>query len=195
MSQIYRRCSNTAQSTMAVGPAASQRVRGFTLIELLITIAVAAILIMVAVPSFTNIIVSNKLTTTANDLVGSINLARMEAIKRNATTQVCANTSNGTDTLGTACTTQTGAVYVLTNGAASSVRAGTTGISTPIVLTGNMVPIRFGGQGLGHLVTSTAPYDGLIVDISTSAIKTNNHRCIRMTAGSILATTPSSVAC
>jgi type IV fimbrial biogenesis protein FimT len=63
--------------------------RGFTMVELLISIAVAAVLIVIAVPSFRNITLSNKLTTAANDVISAINVARMEAVKRNANTQLC----------------------------------------------------------------------------------------------------------
>lgn len=167
--------------------------RGFTMVELIITVSVAAVLLAIAVPSFRNIILSNKLTTTANEVIAAINVARMEAIKSNAVTQFCGAASNGSDTLGAACK-QPGEVYALINGAANAVRAGTPGINPPIVLT-SMTAVRFGGQGLGHPPASTAPYDGLIADISTSAMSTDNHRCVRMVAGSILATTTTSAAC
>jgi type IV fimbrial biogenesis protein FimT len=52
------------------------------LIELMITIAIAAILLGIAIPSFTSIIVDNRLTTSANELVTALNLARSEAVKR-----------------------------------------------------------------------------------------------------------------
>lgn len=55
---------------------------GFTLIELLVTISIAAILLGIAIPSFTSTIASNRLTTNANELVTALNLARSEAIKR-----------------------------------------------------------------------------------------------------------------
>ena len=55
---------------------------GFTLMELMVTIAIAGILLGVAIPSFTFIISSNRLTTCANELVTALNLARSEAIKR-----------------------------------------------------------------------------------------------------------------
>lgn len=55
---------------------------GFTLIELLMTIAIAGILVTMAIPSFNSIISSNRLTNSANDLVGALNLARSEAVKR-----------------------------------------------------------------------------------------------------------------
>ena len=50
--------------------------------ELMVTIAIAGILLGVAIPSFTSIISSNRLTTYTNELVTALNLARSEAIKR-----------------------------------------------------------------------------------------------------------------
>ena len=50
--------------------------------ELMVTITIASILLSIAIPSFTSIISSNRLTTYANELVTALNLARSEAIKR-----------------------------------------------------------------------------------------------------------------
>jgi type IV fimbrial biogenesis protein FimT len=55
---------------------------GFTLIELLITITIAAIVLGIAIPSFSSTIASNRLTTSANELVTALNFARSEAVKR-----------------------------------------------------------------------------------------------------------------
>ena len=68
---------------------------GFTLIELMVTITILAILLGWAVPSFNNAALSSKLTGFANDLVASTQIARSEAIKRNAAITLCAS-SNGT---------------------------------------------------------------------------------------------------
>jgi type IV fimbrial biogenesis protein FimT len=190
------RRSRMAQATVR------QRARGFTLVELMITVAIAVVLIMIAVPSFKTITLSNKLTTTANDLVGAINSARMEAVKRNTSTQVCSNSSsaNTSDTLGGACTdssgvVETGAVYVLTTPQPTQVLAGTPGITTPLQLNGDMTALRFTSQGLGQQAGTSTPYSNTVVDICTSQMSTNNHRVITMTAGSILATTTTSGAC
>jgi type IV fimbrial biogenesis protein FimT len=59
-----------------------EKSRGFTLIELMITISIAAILMAIAIPSFNSTIRSTRLTTYANELITSLNLARSEAIKR-----------------------------------------------------------------------------------------------------------------
>lgn len=67
---------------------------GFTLIELMVTIAVAAILISLAVPSFTDATLAGKLSASANDLVAGVALGRSEAIKRNAVVSMCVS-SNG----------------------------------------------------------------------------------------------------
>jgi type IV fimbrial biogenesis protein FimT len=67
---------------------------GFTLIELMVTIAIAGILLGVAIPSFTDTIASNRLTTTTNELVTALNLARSEAIKRGVRVTLC-KSANG----------------------------------------------------------------------------------------------------
>lgn len=197
MSASCSRILDVSQSCSRVHDAGRLRDRGFTLIELMITLAVAVVLIMVAAPSFTSVTAANKLTTVANDVVGAISVARMEAVKSNTSAQLCGDTgtgTNGTDTLGAACT-EIGQVYVLINGAASPVRAGTPGISAPITTGTTMVGVRFASSGLAHAVNSTTPYTGLVVDVSTSAISTDNHRCVNMTAGSIVAVTKSSAGC
>ena len=57
--------------------------KGFTLIELLVTIAIAAIVATIGIPSFSQSIRNSRLTTNINELVTSLNFARSEAIKRN----------------------------------------------------------------------------------------------------------------
>ena len=56
--------------------------------ELMVTVAIAGILLGAAIPSFTSIISSNRLTTYANELVTALNLARSEAIKRGGSVTV-----------------------------------------------------------------------------------------------------------
>ncbi|MCF6224726.1 MAG: GspH/FimT family pseudopilin [Xanthomonadales bacterium] len=59
-----------------------QKTQGFTLIELLITIAIMAIMMAMAVPSFKQMVERNQVTTTGNDMIASIMLARSTAVTR-----------------------------------------------------------------------------------------------------------------
>lgn len=74
---------------------------GFTLFELMVTVAVAAVLFTVGVPSFMNFVANMRATSYTNDLVLALNLARSEATRRGAPVDVCsstdANTCDGTD--------------------------------------------------------------------------------------------------
>lgn len=56
---------------------------GFTILELMIALIVAAILVVVAVPSFQDIFKRNAISGQNNELVALIHLARNEAIRRN----------------------------------------------------------------------------------------------------------------
>ena len=55
---------------------------GFTLVELMVTVALVAILLAVAVPSFTTYQRNAELTSFTNTLLSGINAARGEAMKR-----------------------------------------------------------------------------------------------------------------
>jgi type IV fimbrial biogenesis protein FimT len=57
--------------------------RGFTLIELMVTLAVAAILLALAVPSFKSLIDKYKLTSAVDTLYSDFQFARGEAIRNN----------------------------------------------------------------------------------------------------------------
>lgn len=67
---------------------------GFTLIELMVTVALAAILAFVAVPSLTVFKRNAELTSATNALVSAIAAARSEALKRGYSAYV--TPSNGT---------------------------------------------------------------------------------------------------
>ena len=62
---------------------------GFTLVELMVTIAIFAILVTVAVPSFRLIIENNRVTAASNELVAAFNYARSEAVRRGLPASVC----------------------------------------------------------------------------------------------------------
>lgn len=172
---------------------------GFTLTELLITLAVVVILTIVAVPSFKTLIYSSRLTSTSNDMVAALNLARLEAVKSNATVQLCSDSAaaNTTDTLGTACTTQAGAVYLWPSSSSSAVQvlARVGGIVAPLQLSGSVAALRFNGQGLAQQVGTTTLFGSTVADICTAAISTGNHRVVAMVGGSIITTSTTTGSC
>lgn len=65
--------------------------RGVTLVEMIFTILVLAVVTAIAVPSFRDASLGSRLGAIANSLHGSIQIARSEAIKANATTTLCAS--------------------------------------------------------------------------------------------------------
>lgn len=65
------------------------RESGFTLVELMITIALVAIIVGIAIPSFRDMIMNNRLVAQANDVVTLLNLGRSEAVKRGRRVVLC----------------------------------------------------------------------------------------------------------
>jgi len=70
--------------------------RGFTLIELMVTVALIAIMTVLAAPSFDSALLSNRLAGFANSFVASAQLARSEAIKRNRPVHICRSSDGAT---------------------------------------------------------------------------------------------------
>jgi type IV fimbrial biogenesis protein FimT len=68
---------------------------GFTLLELMVTLSIVVVFSMIALPSMSEFIKNEKLTTQINGLVASLQRARSEAIMRHVPITVCSS-DNGT---------------------------------------------------------------------------------------------------
>lgn len=60
----------------------AKRGTGITLIEMMVVVAILAILVALAAPNLTEIVIRNRLDTATNELMTTLNLARSEAIRR-----------------------------------------------------------------------------------------------------------------
>jgi type IV fimbrial biogenesis protein FimT len=65
------------------------RASGFTILELMIAVAVLAILMGIAVPSFSEMMRQNRLAAQTNDLLTATAVARSEAVKRGSLVTLC----------------------------------------------------------------------------------------------------------
>ncbi|MDO6563632.1 GspH/FimT family pseudopilin [Amphritea sp. 1_MG-2023] len=78
------------------------RQHGFTLIELMVSVAVAAILIAIGVPSFSEFIKRGQITEQRDMLYSSLMFARSEAVNRGHSVSVCVSSNQATcSTVGT----------------------------------------------------------------------------------------------
>lgn len=66
---------------------------GFSLIELMIALSVMAVLFSVAIPAYSEMMLSHRLATQSNTFLGILHFARSEAIKRNGRVVVCKSLS------------------------------------------------------------------------------------------------------
>ena len=79
------------------------RLRGFTLVEMLVVLAISAILIAAAVPSFQSLIASTRASSASGTLLSNLEYARSEAIRRNQNVTVCRTTDANAPEAALAC--------------------------------------------------------------------------------------------
>ncbi|MBJ6353116.1 MULTISPECIES: pilus assembly FimT family protein [unclassified Acinetobacter] len=71
---------------------------GFTLVELMVTIAVMAIIAMMAAPLFGDMLINQNLNKSTEDLISSIDQARMKAVLERRQIKVQLNSTYTADT-------------------------------------------------------------------------------------------------
>lgn len=75
-------------------------VAGFTIVEAMVTVAILGILIAIAVPSMTALIASNSLSSSANETLSAMMLARQEALRTARQVVVCKSSDSSSCSAG-----------------------------------------------------------------------------------------------
>lgn len=71
------------------GAPAARNGAGFTLIELAVTVALLAILLAIAMPSFETLFNQNRLAAASNQVIATLQDARIEAVRQNRRVMIC----------------------------------------------------------------------------------------------------------
>ena len=99
--------------------------KGFTLVELIMALGVLGLTMAFAVPSFVTVISNNRISSSANDFVGSLQLAKAESAARIEPTTICKKNIAGTGCL-TSGDWQQGWIVFSDNNGNAAVDAGDT---------------------------------------------------------------------
>ena len=179
-----------------------QRQLGVTVVELMIGLAVAAILLAVASSSFVAIVNANRLAGTANELLATLQSARVEALRRNQRIVVCS--SNDGATCNTPVGDWGGWISFIDTNRDGIFNAGDDGfpvplrsniVAAPIVITGSPAvagaanSIVFRSDGMSHAATGALLVGTVGVCILTSQ-PVQNARDVSIFSGSRISIDP-----
>ncbi len=170
---------------------------GFTLIELMVVMAIIAIMLMLAVPSFASFISNYRATSATNDFLQGVTLTRGEALKRGRKVLMLPNTANGTPSVSGSWTngwtifvdSNANQIYDSTadelifqhSALQATIRtSGFTSLgaaSSTAFLDGTKTYIQFDGTGFPRLLASAAVQAGgiVITDVTVSAQQTTRN--------------------
>lgn len=143
--------------------------RGFSLVELMVTVAVLSLLMTLAVPSFAEWIQNSRIRTAAESIQNGLQVARAEAVRRNARVEFAlVGTGGGW------------VVRFAGGGAAIQARSGSEGAGGVVVsaVPDDATTVVF--DGLGRADNTLTQID---IDVPTSALPAAQSRDLRITIG------------
>jgi prepilin-type N-terminal cleavage/methylation domain-containing protein len=150
---------------------------GFTLIEMTIAIAVASLLILAALPSFRIWVQNTQIRTTAEGVLNGFQLARAEAVRRNANIELQLGSTSGWT-----------AIVAGTSTAIQS-RSESEGTGSAVITIAPSGATKATFNGLGRLVNNadgTASITSIKIDSSAIATADTRDLCITVSAGGVV---------
>lgn len=167
-----------------------RRAGGFTLLELMVTVAVLAIVAGLAAPSFRNVIQSNRLVSSSNEMVAMLQAARLAAVSSRINVTVCPTADGST------CTASAGNHWIaLGPGAAGVLREIRLHPSVAVKASPSLVTagyrMVFGPNGFSRVGTGTGGSVGLCI----AGLSGNNSADVGVSAGRISTVRRQSATC
>ena len=154
--------------------------RAFTLIELMIVVALVAVLLVIAIPSFKALTQRNRVAGEINSFVSDLQFARSEAIKRGQPVSLCAS-ADGATCLGTNSWNQGWIVFNDVNGSGTMnnaldvrlrVRAGWTSGDT-FGANPTLSALTYSREGFAAI-----PGGAVTMPLRTSPVNSSATRCV-----------------
>lgn len=145
---------------------------GLTLIELMVTIAIASILMMLAIPSFKNLLANYQIRTAAQAMHDGLQLARVEAIRRNERVIFTKDTQSGWT------------ITVESDSSVVQARPYTEGSSAVTVTVTPNAATKVTFDGLGRVkpnTGATASITQLVMDVPTTMLAAADSKELRIT--------------
>jgi type IV fimbrial biogenesis protein FimT len=132
---------------------------GFTMIELLVVIAIVGIFTAMAVPSFTALLASTRLSSQANDIVADVRSARGEAASRGVWVVMCPSRDGGATCSTSASDWASGRIVF-----ADTARTGAPANAAAIIKASGTLSGRstLGVSGFTDVNLTFSPYGGLL---------------------------------
>lgn len=166
---------------------------GFTLLEAVVVMAIVAILMAVAVPSYRYVTNGNRIASEVNGLLGDMQFARAEALSEGQTVTVCVST-NGTSCAGAGVSTwQNGWIvfsdvnnnHVVNAGAGDVIYRVQAPFSSTDTFVANPATgyVTFNREGF---TTSNVAVNGLLITLHAITANSASTRCLNITYAGLM---------
>jgi type IV fimbrial biogenesis protein FimT len=166
-----------------------RRESGVSLLELLIVITIGSILFSVGIPSYRTVTNSNRIAAEVNGLLGDMQYARAEAIRRGQTVSVCASADGAS--CSNATTWETGWLVFSNPNGDTTVDPGDTVLRAQAALGGTdtfqasngVAAVTFNREGFAVGIAN-----GALITLHDAAVTSAWTRCLSITRIGLMAT-------